>query len=45
MTLELQDFEGCNVVYATKETLTICYLDLYCIKKDNISKIAELSVL
>ena len=34
----------CNVVYATKETLTICYLDLYCIKKDNISKIAELSV-
>jgi hypothetical protein len=34
----------CNVVYATKETLTICYLDLYCIKKDNISKIAELSL-
>ena len=34
----------CNVVYATKETLTICYLDLYCIKMDNISKIAELSV-
>ena len=34
----------CNVVYATKETLTICYLDLYCIKMENILKIAELSL-
>ena len=41
---KIERLEGCNVVYATKETLTICYLDLYCIKMDNISKIAELSV-
>ena len=34
----------CNVVFATKETLMICYLDLFCIKMDNILKIAELSV-
>ena len=34
----------CNVVCATKETLTICYLDMYCIKMENTLKIAELSL-
>ena len=42
--ISIPNLVQCNVVCSTKETLTICYLDLYCIKKDNITKIAELSL-